>query len=302
MKIVVTGGAGFIGSHLADKLIEKGHNILVIDNLSSGKEKNINSKAKFIKVDILDPKISKIFQKEKPEIVFHYAGQISVERSAKNLMNDAKNNILGTLNVLDACAKNGIKKIVFASSAGVYGNLNHLPSKENYSPLPVSPNAIAKLACENYLSFYQEKFGLKFVVLRYSNVYGPRQLANNGGVISIFLKKISKNNPPVIYGTGLQTRDFLYIDDAISATLLASNCKTGSIYNVGINNEISINDLLQKLYKMIGKKIKPTYVKARKEEIINSRIDYSKIKKELNWIPKYNLEKGLKKIMDSYQK
>jgi len=301
MRILVTGGAGFIGSHLVDRLIKEGHKVVVIDNLSTSKRENLNSKAKFYKFDICSQKISEIFKKEKPEIVFHYAAQIDVRKSAEDPIEDANVNILGALNLLENCKKFGIKKFIFASSVGVYGDSKKLPLKENYPLNPISPYPITKLTVEKYLSYYQT-LGLDFVSLRYSNIYGPRQSrGGEGGVIAIFINKLLKKERPTIFGNGNQTRDFLYVEDVVEAAVLAIKAPIGSIYNVGTNKEITINTLFKLLSNILKKKIKPVFQPFRQGEIVNSRIDYSKIKKELSWKPKYTLEKGLQITADWFK-
>lgn len=297
MRTLVTGGAGFIGSHLVDKLIKEGHKVVVIDNLSTGKKENLNPKAAFYKIDIRSPKINQIFRKEKPQIVFHYAAQIDVRKSVENPIEDAKINILGTLNILENCKKNKVKKIIFASSVGVYGDSKKLPLKENYPLNPISPYPITKLAIEKYLNYYQSQ-GLDFVSLRYSNIYGPRQISTGeGGVIAIFIDKLLKGEKPTIFGDGNQTRDFLYVDDAIEAAIKALKAPSGSIYNVGTGKEITINNLLKLLSSILDVKTKPISRPLRKGEIIRSRIDYSKARRELGWKPEYSLEKGLQKTI-----
>jgi len=293
-KILVTGGAGFIGGHLVDRLIKQGHQVIVVDNLSTGKRENLNPKAKFYKTDICSPKISQIFQKEKLQIVFHYAAQVDVRKSVRDPVSDAKINILGTLNILNNCKKSKVKKFIFASTVGVYGEPKTLPVKENHPLNPLAPYPISKLAIEKYLNFYQTQ-GLDFVSLRCSNIYGPRQPTEigEGGVIAIFINKILKGERPIIFGPGLQTRDFLYIDDAVETAILALKAKSGSIYNVGTNKEITINNLLKLIAKILKKNVKPIFQPLRQGEIIKSRIDFSKIKKELGWQPSHTLEEGL---------
>ena len=304
---MVTGGCGFIGSHLTDKLIGKGHKVVVIDNLSTGKKENLhplffkksggNPKAKFYKIDICSPKIFHIFKKEKPEIVFHYAAQIDVRKSMEEPAEDARVNILGTLNILKNCKEHRVKKLIFSSSVGVYGESKTFPVKENHPLNPIAPYSVGKLAIEKYLSYYLTQ-GLDSVVLRYANIYGPRQSAGGeGGVVSIFINKILEGERPIIFGSGRQTRDLLYVDDVVTAAILALKAKPGSIYNVGTNREITINKLLKLISKILNKKARPIFQPLRQGEIIKSRIDYSKIKKELGWQPKYNLEKGLKKTI-----
>lgn len=300
-KVLVTGGAGFIGSHLVDRLIKEGHKVVVVDNLSSGKKENLNPRAKFYKIDICSPKISQIFKKEKPQVVFHYAAQIDVRKSLEEPADDAKINILGTLCLLGNCQKFKVKKFIFASSVGVYGEPKTLPVRENHPLNPIAPYSIGKLAIEKYLKFYQAQ-GFNSVILRYANVYGPRQNSSGeGGVVAIFINKILKGEKPVIFSSGLQTRDFLYIDDGVEAAVLALKAPAGFIYNVGTNKEITVNNLLNLISKILNKKIRPIYKPLRQGEIIKSRIDYSKIKKELNWKPKYGLEKGLKKTIEWFK-
>ena len=302
MKILVTGGAGFIGSYLVDRLIKEGHKVVVIDNLSTGKKENLNPEAKFYKINICNPKISQVFKKEKPEIVFHFAAQIDVKKSVENPAEDANVNILGTLNVLENCKRFKVKRFVFASSVGVFGEPQKLPVKENHPLNPLAPYPITKLAIEKYLNFYQNQ-GLDFVSLRYSNIYGPRQISTGeGGVVAIFIEKLLKNQKPTIFGDGNQTRDFLYVDDAVEAAILAIKAPTGSIYNVGTNKEITINTLFKLLSNILKAKIKPVFQPICQGEIIKSRIDYSKAQRELGWKPKFSLEKGLQITVDWFKR
>jgi len=301
-KILVTGGAGFIGSHLVDRLIELGHRVVVLDDLSCGKKENINKKVKFYKIDICNPKIFEIFKKEKPDIVYHLAFQINVRKSVENPIENAKTNIFGSLNILENCRKYKVKKFIFASSVGVYGNPKFLPIQENHPLNPISPYSITKLTIEKYLQFYQTQ-GLDFVSLRFSNIYGPRQLSEigEGGVVAIFIKKLLRGGRPTIFGNGNQTRDFLYVADAVEAAFLALKAKAGSIYNVSTNTETKIKDLLNLISKILNKKVKPIYKPLSRGEIISSRIDYSKIKRELGWRPKWSLEKGLVKTISWFK-
>lgn len=307
MKFLVTGGAGFVGSHLVDRLIKKGHKVVVVDNLSTGKKENLNKKAKFYKIDICSPQISQIFKKEKPETVFHYAAQIDVRKSTENPVEDAKINILGSLNVIQNFILNTKYKIqntrfIFASSVGVYGEPKTLPVKENHPLNPLAPYPITKLAIEKYLNYFKTQ-GLDFVSLRYANIYGPRQPSEigEGGVIAIFINKILKGERPIIFGKGNQTRDFLFVADAVEAAILALKAPSGSIYNVSTNKEITIKALLKLISKILNKKFKPIFQPSRQGEIIRSRIDFSKIKKELGWQPKYTLENGLKETINYFE-
>jgi len=306
MKILITGGAGFIGSHLQDRLIKEGHRVVIVDNLSTGKKENLNPRAKFYKADICGSKISQIFKKEKPEIVFHFAAQIDVRKSMENPVEDAKVNILGTLNVIQNFIsinqqnqhESASKKFILASSVGVYGEPKELPVTENHSLNPLAPYPITKLAIEKYLNYYRER-GLDFAILRYANIYGPRQSAlGEGGVVAIFIRQLLNQKKPVIFGDGNQTRDFLYVQDAVSAAVKSIKAFSGAVYNVGTGRGITINNLLKLLSQKLNKKVKPIFRPLRQGEIVKSRIDFSKAKRELKWSPKYDLENGLKKTID----
>ena len=304
-KILVTGGAGFIGSHLVDALIEKGHKVVVIDNLSTGKKENINKKAKFYKIDICSPKIGEIFKKEKPEICFHFAAQINVRKSVENPLFDAKVNILGSLNVIQNfinSQKSKIKnlKFIFASTGGaIYGDAKKIPTPEDYPPNPISPYGIAKLTVENYLKFYKENFGLKFISLRFSNVYGPRQdPKGEAGVVAIFIEKLLKGEKPTIFGDGNQTRDFIFVEDAVSACLKAMEYKgQKEIFNIGTGIETSINELYKIISELLKTKIKPKYAPPKPGDLKRSCLDISLAKRELKWESKFSLKEGLQKTI-----
>ena len=303
-KIIVTGGCGFIGSHLTDKLIEKGHQVVVIDNLSTGKKENLNPQADFHNLDICDPeKIKPLFKDI--DFVFHLAAQIDVRKSVENPIEDAKVNILGSLNLLENCRNFGVKKFIFASTGGaMYGDAETIPTSETSPEKPESPYGVEKLAIEKYLNFYQKTYGLNYVVLRYSNIYGPRQNSKGeAGVIAIFTDKLLNNETPTIYGSGNQTRDFLFVKDAVDATVKALNygvrdsVNSLPVFNVGTGIETSVNKLYRLLVKETGKDISPKYTPPKKGEQQRSCLDFSKIKRELNWQPKYNLKDGLSKTV-----
>jgi len=301
INALVTGGLGFVGSHLTERLIKEGFRVIVVDNLSSGRKENLNPGAKLYKIDIQNPKIAEVFQKEKPRFVFHFAAQINVRKSLADPLNDAKINILGTLNVLENCRKNKVKKFIFPSSVGVYGDSKKLPIKEDFSLNPLSPYSVAKLAVEKYLNFYQAQ-GLEYAILRYANIFGPRQSAQGeGGVVAKFIDDVFQKEKPIIFGSGNQTRDFLYVADAVEAAILAAKKSSFVIYNVGTNTEVSVRNLLKLILELSSKKIEPIFEPFRQGEILKSRIDFSKIKKELNWQPKYNLIKGLVETIDWYK-
>ncbi|MBU1349887.1 MAG: NAD-dependent epimerase/dehydratase family protein [Patescibacteria group bacterium] len=298
-KILVTGGAGFIGSHIVDTLIQDGYAVVVVDNLSTGNKANLNPKAKFYEIDICDKKVEKIFKIEKPELVCHQAGHINVRYSVENPIFDAKHNIIGSLNILQNCVKYKIQKIIFASSGGaLYGEAETIPTPEIYPTQPVSPYGIAKLSVENYLYYYFKIYGLKFTALRYANVYGPRQNSQGeAGVIAIFAEKILKKQQLIINGNGKQTRDFVFVDDVVNANILGlKNNKTGS-YNVGTGVETDINQIIQKLVQITGIRIKEKHQSAKIGEQLKSCLSFAKIKKEFGWRPRFNLDKELKKTI-----
>ena len=220
--IIVTGGAGFIGSHLTDKLIEKGERVVVIDNLSTGSRENLNPKAVFYKANIEDAEISNIFEKENPSAVFHFAAQINLRSSIDDPIRDAKTNILGSLNVLENCSKYGVKKVVFSSTGGAMYGAAKIPTAETALANPSSPYGIAKLSVEYYLQYYLKSLKLPFVVLRFANVYGPRQNhKGEAGVVAIFCNAMINGKQPIIFGSGKQTRDFVYVGDAVESAVLA---------------------------------------------------------------------------------
>lgn len=294
-KILVTGGAGFIGSHLVDQLIQEDCKVAVVDDLSTGKKENLNPKAKFYKIDIQDSKISEVFQKEKPEIVFHLAARIDVLKSVEDPIADAKINILGSLNVLENAAKSNAKKIIFSSSCAIYGEEKILPTPEICPPRYLSPYGINKLTIEKYLIYYKSKYNLNYTVLRLANVYGPRQNDNGeGGVVAVFIDKIVNNENPIINGDGKQTRDFVYVKDAARAFFLAGKSGFFGEINIGTEKETSINELCDQIKKITKSKINPLYGPSKTVDQKRSCLDCKKAKKELGWKPDYDLDQGIR--------
>lgn len=301
MKVLVTGGAGFIGSNLVDLLIDKGCDVIVLDSLITGKKENINKAARFYKIDIRDEGIKDIFEKERPEFVIHHAAQIDVQRSIKDPVYDASVNILGTVNLLQQCVHYGVKKIVYASSAAVYGNPLYLGIDESHRVQPLSFYGITKHAVEHYLYVYRELYGLNYTVLRYANVYGPRQdYTGEGGVVAIFIDRLLHGKRPVIYGDGEQTRDFIYVKDVAEANYKALNAGDGEILNISTNRCVTINYLFNILKEIIMSDQNPEYKPPRQGDIRNSYLDNKKAKELLNWQPKYRLEQGLKETVEYY--
>lgn len=302
MKILVTGGAGFIASHIVDKLIQRQHEVTIIDNLSTGKTENINLKAKFYKEDIVNKeKIKAIFQKEAPEILIHHAAQIDVQKSIKSPSEDALINIIGTINLLECCRDYGVKKIIYASSAAEYGEPNELPITTNHAANPISFYGISKHTPTHYIKVFSQLYGIKYTILRYANVYGIRQdPKGEGGVISIFIDKYIKGEAPVIYGDGEQTRDFIYVDDVAEANINAINRGDNKIYNISMMKSTSLNSLI-KIFEIIsGKNLKLIYTIERKGDIRHSSLDNTISRFELRWEPKYSLEEGLKTTYEYY--
>ncbi|HPO75183.1 MAG TPA: NAD-dependent epimerase/dehydratase family protein [Candidatus Pacearchaeota archaeon] len=310
MRILVTGGAGFIGSHIVDRLIKEGHKVAIIDNLSTGRKENINPKAKFYKFDIQSQKVSGIFKKEKPEIVFHLAAQIDVRKSVEDPIKDAKTNILGSLNIIQNfyCqkpkTKNQKSKIIFSSTGGaIYGDASVIPTPETYSEFPLSPYGICKLSVEKYLNYYWKVFGLPYIALRYANVYGPRQNSKGeAGVIAIFIDKMLSGETPVINGDGKQTRDFVFVKDVVEANILAMKKNRVGVYNIGTAKETNINIIFRKLKKLTNSNAKETHVPEKPGEQKRSCLNWQKAQQELSWKPKYDLDNGLKETVEWFKK
>lgn len=303
MKCLITGGAGFIASHLVDRLIKKGHSVAVVDNLSTGKKENLNPNAVFYERDIQDKKINEIFKKEKPEIIFHYAAQIDVRKSVEDPIESAKTNILGSLNVLENCRKFGVKKIVFASTGGaIYGEADVIPTPESYTARPVSPYGIEKLIVEHYLNFYKKEYGLDYLILRFANVYGPRQNSKGeAGVIAIFCDNILDGKNPTINGDGKQTRDFVFVDDIVSCNILGLEKNKTGVFNVGTGKETDINAIFQKINGFFGLKYKEIHGPQKSGEQQRSCLDFIKAKEILGWYPKHSLDQGLEKTKEWFK-
>lgn len=299
MKILVTGGAGFIGSNVADKLIEKGHRVVIIDDFSSGLRENVNSKAIFYQEDLSNhEKIRDIFVKEQPEIIYHFAAQINVRKSVENPVEDARINIINALSLLELAVKFKIKHFIFSSTGGaIYGEAE-IPTSEEAKEFPLSPYGCAKLSIEKYLNFYNKVYGLKYTCLRYANVYGIRQNPEGeAGVIAIFLKKMKIGENPVIFG-GLQTRDFVYVEDVALANLLALDDNNSDTYNIGTAVETNITEIFNLLNSFFKYQFKAEYKEKKLGEQERSCLSYSKAKENLRWEPRTSLQDGLKKTYE----
>ena len=302
MRITVTGGAGFIGSHLVDRLIEDGHTVQVIDNLYTGNKEFVHSKAQFVELDIRDPKLYSVLEEFRPDYIFHEAAQTEVSTSMSDPMLDCDINLMGLINLLNAAVKLDIKKFLMPSSAAVYGNLDTLPLNEEMIGNPSSFYGLTKLTTEHYLRIYHEAFGLSYVCYRYSNVFGPRQgNGGEGGVISIFAKAIVQDSPIIIYGDGKQTRDFIYVDDVVEANILGMQHQVTGIYNVSTGISSSVNLLVDEFRNISGKDIEVVYDKPRLGDIRDSVLATDKSEKELLFTAKYNLHDGLIKTYEYFK-
>ncbi|MBN1351038.1 NAD-dependent epimerase/dehydratase family protein [candidate division KSB1 bacterium] len=304
MKVLVTGGAGFIGSHVVDAYVNAGHEVVVLDDLSTGKLENINPKARFVKMDIQDPKVQEIFDAEQFEVVNHHAAQMDIRKSVADPLYDARVNILGTLNLLENSAKHKINKFIFISSGGaIYGEQDTFPADETHPTRPLSPYGVAKLTGEKYLYYYAATYHLNYVVLRYANIFGPRQNPEGeAGVVAIFASKLLAGQQPIINGDGKQTRDFVFVADIARANLKVLDYPKTATFNLGTSKEIDINEIFRLLNRATGDKAKEMHGPAKPGEQLRSVIDYANAKTLLGWQPEVSLESGLLKTIDYFRK
>lgn len=302
--VLVTGGAGFIGSHLVDKLIDKGYNVIAVDNLSTGKSEYINNKVLFYQIDITNiDAIKQVFQVHKPSTVFHLAAQISVSRSTREPAFDALTNVVGTVNLLEASIENGTKKFVFSSSGGVvYGEVDEYPIKETMPFAPVSPYGISKMTGEYYLRFFKREKGLDYAALRYANVYGPRQDPyGEAGVVAIFINKILKGEKPVINGDGEYIRDYVFVDDVVNANIKAMEYSGTVEVNISTSKGTSVNELFKILKSLTKFNNDAEYGPSRPGDIRKNILDNNLAREKLSWEPSYSLEEGLKETIEYFK-
>lgn len=302
MKVLVTGGCGFIGSHIVDKLMAENHDVYVVDNLVTGNKNNVNPKVPIMDCDINSELMEKVVQDFQPEAIIHQAAQVSVAHSINDMLYDESVNIHGSLKIIDLAKKYNVKKIVFASSAAVYGNPVSLPVELDHPTNPLSPYGVSKLSVEYYLKMAKETFDIDYTILRYANVYGPRQDANGeGGVIAIFSDALAKGNSPTIYGDGMQTRDFVYVEDVADANVRALTMGHNQILNVSSSEEITVNSLFETMQKVAGTNIAVNYEEERNGDIRKSVLCNKTTKEQLDWVPSTSLFVGLQNTMNYYK-
>ena len=297
MKILVTGGAGFIGSHSVDKLVSEGHQVVVLDDLSTGAEENLNSGAAFVRLNILDEGIFDLFARERFDAVLHLAAQTIVPSSLARPDIDCQVNVLGTLQILEGCRRAGVGRVVFASSAAVYGDVAKLPVPESAAGKPTSFYGLSKLTAEHYIQMYRALHGLHYEILRYANIYGERQGdCGEGGVVSIFARNMVEGKKVTVFGDGLQTRDFVYVGDIAEANFLALTCsKPDRIMNISSQTEITVNHLAATMAQLTGYSPPMNHQPARPGDIVRSMLNNQKARSFLAWAPATELSVGLEK-------
>ncbi|MBA2942654.1 NAD-dependent epimerase/dehydratase family protein [Paenibacillus sp. CGMCC 1.16610] len=295
MNILVTGGAGFIGSQIVDDLLQEGHDVHIFDNLTTGRMAYVNAKAVFHHGDLLDGKrLAEVFAASRPEVVIHHAAQIDVQTSLIDPLLDAKINILGTIDLLEQCREHGVRKLTYASSAAVYGTPQYLSVDEAHPVRPLSFYGISKHTPEHYIESFALLYGMDYTILRYANVYGIRQdPKGEGGVVAIFMDKLLDGKQPIIYGDGEQTRDFIYVQDVVSANRAALYKGSRGIYNISCNEQTSVNELLKEMCSICGSSFNPAYKAARTGDIVHSRLDNRAALNDLGWSPIFTLRDGL---------
>ena len=303
MKILVTGGAGFIGSHVVDKMIEAGHEVVVLDNLCTGRLSNLNPKAKFYQMDIRSPEVEKIFEEERPEVVDHHAAQMDVRRSVSDPIYDADVNILGGLNLLNLAVKYKVRKFIHISSGGAaYGEPVYLPCDEKHPVQPLCPYGATKYMLELYLYMYKETYGLDYSVIRYPNVFGPRQdPAGEAGVVAIFAGHMLKDKPVTIFGTGEQVRDYVFVKDCARANLMVLENGSGKVFNLGWGIGTTVNQIYKGLKEITGYQQDAIYAPARPGETFQIYLDATRAKEELGWEPTVTLHEGLTQTVEYFR-
>ncbi len=303
MKILVTGGAGFIGSHVVDAYVSDGHSVVVVDDLSTGRRENLHPAATFYEMDVRSPDLKRVFEIEQPQVVNHHAAQMDIRRSVADPGHDAAVNIVGGLALFECCRSYGVEQVIFASTGGaVYGEQRYFPADEEHPTQPLSPYGVAKLSCEKYLYYYHTVFGINATILRYANVYGPRQNPlGEAGVIAIFAHTMLSGGQPVINGDGRQTRDYTFVSDVARASHLALTTSGFRIYNVGTGIETDVKTLFRALRERLSPSCEELHGPAKAGEQRRSVINCARIHKELGWLPKVQIEEGLDRTADAFK-
>lgn len=300
MKILITGGAGFIASHIADAYLARGDEVVVVDNLVHGKRERVSPRAAFYEVDVCSPQLADVFAAERPDYVSHHAAQMDVRKSVEDPTFDASVNVLGGINVLEQCRKFGVKHVTFSSTGGaIYGELEQVPAPETHPVRPISPYGASKFAFETYLFLYRYNYGLDYTILRYANVYGPRQDPHGeAGVVAIFGNLMLSSKRPTIFGDGEQVRDYVYVGDVVAANLLCGPHVSGEIFNIGTGIATSVNDLFRTMRDIIGFPDDAHYAPARLGELAVSALDAAKVRQKLGWQPSVSLREGLERTVE----
>ena len=303
MKILVTGGAGFIGSHVVDRLIKEGHQVHVIDSLLTGKRENVPAGAVLHELDIRDEGVAELFEREQFEVLVHQAAQLDVRRSVQDPGYDADINIVGFLNCMEAGRKHNLQKVVFASTGGaIYGDPEYVPQDELHPLRPISPYGITKLTTEHYLYYYYKTYGIVPIILRYANVYGPRQrFDGEGGVVAIFIKKMMNGEVPTIYGDGEQTRDYVFVGDVAEANIRAINRDKPGTYNIGTGSETTVNTIVEELKSLLVQECDPSYEPGRPGEQRRSVLAVHHAHEEMGWSPNVTLQEGLRSTISWFK-
>jgi UDP-glucose 4-epimerase len=303
MKFLVTGGAGFVASHIVDRLINEGNEVVIVDDLSTGSEENLNPDARFYKMDIRSPELASIFEDEKPDYVSHHAAQVLVARSLREPMLDCWLNIEGSINIIHLSQKYGVDKIIYASTGGaLYGEPEYLPVDEDHPVNPLAPYGVSKHTVEHYLYMYGVNNGLNYAVLRYPNIYGPRQNPHGeAGVIAIFTQKMLDGEQPIIFGDGTATRDYVYIDDIVDANMLAMTNGDRLVCNLGSNVETSVNEIFDLLKEEFQFPLNPMRKPKRAGEVYRICLTNERAKAELGWSPKISFEEGVRRTVKYYR-
>lgn len=300
MNVLLTGGAGFIGSHIVDAYLAVGHHVEIIDNLVTGREQNINPRAVFHRADIRDAEaVARIFSSTKFDVVNHHAAQMDVRRSVADPVYDASVNVLGVLTLLEAALKTGVRRFVFASSGGaIYGEQDFFPADENHPTRPISPYGVAKLTTEQYLYYYYAVYGIESVCLRYANVYGPRQNPEGeAGVVAIFTTRMLKGEQPVVNGNGKQTRDYVFVGDVVRANVLALDLNGFRVLNVGTGVESDVNTLFREIRRLTGSACEEKHGEAKKGEQLRSVLSTAALQQLTGWTPTVPLPEGLRRTV-----